>query len=45
MTTAMRKLLAKGDEISLAMLINKIQIFEDMLAFTGLPEEQLERIP
>ena len=38
------ELLAKGDEISLAMLINKIQTFEDMLAFTGLPEEQLERI-
>lgn len=38
------ELLAKGDEISLAMLINKIQTFEDMLAFTGLPEEQLEHI-
>ena len=38
------ELLAKGDEISLAMLINKIQTFEDMSAFTGLPEEQLERI-
>lgn len=38
------ELLARGDEISLAMLINKIQTFEDMLAFTGLPEEQLERI-
>lgn len=38
------ELLAKGDEISLAMLINKIQTFEDLSAFTGLPEEQLEQI-
>ncbi len=38
------ELLAKGDEISLAMLINKIQTFEDLSAFTGLPEEQMEYI-
>lgn len=38
------ELLAKGDEISLAMLINKIQSFEDMSAFTCLPEEQLASI-
>ncbi len=38
------ELLAKGDEISLAMLINKIQSFEDMSAFTCLPEEQLQSI-
>lgn len=38
------ELLAKGDEISLAMLINKIQTFEDLSAFTGLPEESLEHI-
>lgn len=38
------ELLAKGDEISLAMLINKIQTFEDLSAFTGLPEKQLESI-
>lgn len=37
-------LLAKGDEISLAMLISKIRNPEDMEAFTALPEEQLNRI-
>lgn len=38
------ELLAKGDEISLAMLISKIRNPEDMEAFTALPEEQLNRI-
>ncbi len=37
-------LLAKGDEISLAMLINKIQTPEDMSAFAGLSGEQLDGI-
>lgn len=37
-------LLAKGDEISLAMLINKIQTPEDMSAFVGLPPEQMNGI-
>ncbi len=37
-------LLAKGDEISLAMLINKIQTPEDMSAFVGLSGEQVDGI-
>lgn len=37
-------LLAKGDEISLAMLINKIQAPEDMSAFVGLSGEQVDGI-
>jgi len=37
-------LLAKGDEISLAMLINKIQTPEDISAFAGLSGEQLDGI-
>lgn len=37
-------LLAKGDEISLAMLINKIQTPEDMSAFIDLSAEQIESI-
>ena len=37
-------LLAKGDEISLAMLINKIQTPEDMSAFVGLSGEQVDSI-
>ena len=38
------ELLERGDEISLAMLINKIQTFEDMSEFTSLSEEKLESI-
>lgn len=38
------ELLAKGDEISLAMMINKIQTYEDLSAFTALPEKELEGI-
>lgn len=38
------ELLARGDEISLAMLINKIRCVEDMEAFISLPDEQVERI-
>ena len=37
-------LLAKGDEISLAMLINKIQTPEDISAFVGLSGEQIDGI-
>lgn len=37
-------LLAKGDEISLAMLINKIQTPEDMSAFINLPGKQVDTI-
>lgn len=37
-------LLARGDEISLAMLINKIQTPEDMSAFVSLPGEQINDI-
>lgn len=37
-------LLAKGDEISLAMLINKIQTPEDISAFMGLSGEQVDSI-
>ena len=37
-------LLAKGDEISLAMLINKIQTPEDISAFIGLSGEQVDDI-
>lgn len=38
------ELLARGDEISLAMLINKIECVEDMEAFTSLPDEQVGKI-
>jgi len=38
------ELLAMGDEISLAMLINKIQTQEDLTAFDRLPGEQLDDI-
>lgn len=38
------ELLAKNDEISLAMLINKMQTFEDVSAFTELPAKGLEII-
>lgn len=38
------ELLANGDEISLAMLINKIQTKEDLTAFDRLPKEQLDDI-
>lgn len=38
------ELLDKGDEISLAMLINKIRCPEDMEAFTSLPAEQVDLI-
>lgn len=37
-------LLAKGDEISLAMLNNKIQTPEDMSAFINLPGKQVDNI-
>ncbi len=37
-------LLGKGDEISLAMLINKIQCQEDMSAFVNIPGEQMREI-
>ena len=37
-------LLAKGDEISLAMLINKIQTPEDMSTFVGLSGERVDGI-
>ena len=37
-------LLEKGDEISLAMLINKIQRPEDVSAFVNLPGEQVGEI-
>lgn len=38
------ELLKKGDEISLAMLINKIQTPEDVSALIRLPGEQLDNI-
>lgn len=38
------ELLAKGDEISLAMMINKIQCAEDISAFMGVPQEEVDRI-
>lgn len=38
------ELIAKGDEISLAMLINKIESVEDMEALTSLPDERIEEI-
>lgn len=38
------ELLARGDEISLTMLINKLQTFEDVSAFSGLPAEQIKDI-
>lgn len=38
------ELLAMGDEISLAMLINKIRCREDIEAFTRLPNEQVDEI-
>ena len=37
-------LLGKGDEISLAMMINKIRCPEDMEAFARLPDEQVDEI-
>ena len=37
-------LLNKGDEISLAMMINKISCLEDMEAFAQIPKERLDRI-
>lgn len=38
------ELLGKGDEISLAMLINKIQCPEDMTAFANIPGERVSEI-
>lgn len=38
------ELLARGDEISLTMLINKLQTLEDVSAFSGLPAEQIKDI-
>lgn len=38
------ELLNKGDEISLAMLINKITNSEDIEAFSNLPDEQMNEI-
>lgn len=38
------ELIARGDEISLAMLINKIESVEDMEALTSLPDERIEEI-
>lgn len=38
------ELLARGDEISLTMLINKIHCPEDIEAFSRLPKEQLDGI-
>lgn len=38
------ELLAMGDEISLAMMINKIRCREDIEAFTKLPNEQVDEI-
>lgn len=38
------ELLARGDEISLAMLINKIDGIEDMEAFRRLPNERMDEI-
>lgn len=38
------ELLEKGEEISLAMLINKIECVEDMEALTSLPDERVEEI-
>lgn len=38
------ELLARKDEISLAMLINKIQTYEDVSAFSDLPQEQIQHI-
>ncbi len=37
-------LLARGDEISLTMLINKIRCMEDIEAFSKLPKEQISQI-
>ncbi|MCM1127443.1 MAG: Rpn family recombination-promoting nuclease/putative transposase [Lachnospiraceae bacterium] len=39
-----KELLDKGDEISLAMLINKIRCVEDMEAFTQLSDNQINKI-
>lgn len=39
-----KELLEKGDEISLAMLINKIQCPEDVSAFVNIPGEQVDEI-
>lgn len=38
------ELLDKGDEISLAMLINKIQCVEDISTFVNIPDERTEDI-
>ena len=38
------ELLDRGDEISLAMLINKIEGVEDMEAFRRLPDERMDEI-
>lgn len=38
------ELLDRGDEISLAMLINKIDGLEDMEAFRSLPDERMDEI-
>lgn len=38
------ELLARKHEISLAMLINKIQTYEDVSAFSDLPQEQIQHI-
>ncbi len=38
------ELLARGDEISLAMLINKIRCPEDMEIFARLPKKQVDKI-
>lgn len=39
-----KELLDKGDEISLAMMINKIRCLDDMEAFNRIPDEQVDRI-
>ena len=38
------ELLRRGDEISLTMLIHKIRCPEDIVTFTRLPQEQVDRI-
>ena len=38
------QLLEKGDEISLAMMINKIQSAEDISVFEGIPKRRVDRI-
>lgn len=39
-----KELLDRGDEISLAMMINKIRCLEDMEAFSQIPNDQVNRI-